>query len=198
MITSIKIKHIEHFPIDGFTIDKITKKNIFIGKNGFGKTTLFKAIRKWVVEQNRDEISIFFSEAFMESPKHVYFTLPEELDGRAIQKDINPSDSKTFMAKTVKSMQMSEMSSGQEQRDILSMFKSDAIYDGCIWFIDEPEKSLDVVEFDKFIKYLLTSDIQVFINTHSPTLLNDNRFNRIILDADYYEKIHKIFKKVGK
>ena len=195
MITSIKIKHIEHFPVDDLIIDKITKKNILIGRNGFGKTTLFKSVRAWVIEQNRDEIDLSFSEDFMNNPKHVYFTLPEELDGRAIQKDISPFDSKTFMSKTVKSMQMSEMSSGQEQRDILDMFKSDAIYDGCIWFIDEPEKSLDVVELDKFIKYLLKTDIQVFINTHSPTLLNDNRFNKIVLDNDYYAKIIPILKK---
>ena len=192
MITAIKVNALENFPHKDFLLGNIKKKNIIVARNGYGKTTLFKGIRDWINNEDRDSVDLEFTKDFIDNPKHVYFTLPEELDGRAIQSSISPFEASSFIPKTVKYMEMSEMSSGQEQRDILTMFRDNAIYDGCIWFIDEPEKSLDVVELNKFIKYILKADVQVFINTHSETLLKDSRFNRIVLDEDYFDKAKKI------
>ena len=193
MIEIIKIIKIENYPDENVIINNIKKKNIIIGRNGFGKTTLFKSIRKNIIDRDRNEVQLKFSDEFISNPKHVYFTIPEELDGRAIKDTISPFEADSFVPRTIKTIEMSEMSSGQEQKDILSMFQNNIVYDGCIWFIDEPEKSMDVIELDKFIKYILKLDAQVFINTHSTTLLNDKRFNKIILDEEYNEKMINIF-----
>jgi len=198
MIEKIKIIKIKNYPNENVLVENIKKKNIVVGRNGFGKTTLFKSIRKNIVDRVVGEVGLQFSKEFISDPKHVYFTLPEELDGRAVKETINPFESDTFVPRTMKTMQMSEMSSGQEQKDILTMFQNNVVYDGCIWFVDEPEKSMDVIELDKFIKYILKLDAQVFINTHSPTLLTDKRFNKIVLDEDYNDKMEKIFITNGK
>jgi len=197
MIEKIKIEKINNYPEEGVLIENIGKKNIVVGRNGYGKTTLFKGIRKNIMERVVGEVGLQFSKEFIESPKHVYFTLPEELDAKAIKETINPYEADTFVGRTIKTLEMSEMSSGQEQKDILTMFKNEVVYEGCIWFIDEPEKSMDVIELDKFIKYIHKLDAQVFINTHSPTLLNDKRFNKIVLDKKYNEKMEKILSKTN-
>lgn len=192
MIEKMKVLKLDHYPQENVVIDGIGKKNLIVGRNGFGKTTLLKAIRKNIMQGSQNEVLVQFSKEFFEDPKHVFFTIPEELDGRAVRDSVNPYESDTFVPRTIKSMQMSEMSSGQEQKDILEMFKNKVVYDGCIWFIDEPEKSMDIVELDRFLEYIHKLDAQVFINTHSPMLLSDERFNKIVLDQEYAQKMGKI------
>ena len=192
MLTKIKIKEIPYTNKSVEILD-IKKHNIIIAPNGWGKTQMIKAIRSKLFEDTDDKnVSMAISKEFMENPKHIYFTINEELDQRAIGNSINPSDSSTYAARLVKSVNLKEMSNGQGQLDLLNDFSNDMVYAGCIWFLDEPEKSLDIVQINKLMKKLLSLDIQVFIITHSPLFLKNDKFNKIILDEDYFKKAMKL------
>jgi len=188
MITKINIKKVPNTKHAVELLD-IKKHNLIIAPNGWGKTQMVKEIRNKLFEdRENDNISISFEKGFMDNPKHVYFTINEELDKRAIQASISPFESDSYGTRLVKSMSLGEMSNGQGQLDLLTDFAEELIYPGCIWFLDEPEKSLDIVQVDKLIKKLLSLDIQVFIISHSPLFIKNKKFNKIILDEKYYKK----------
>jgi len=192
MIKRIKIKEVP-YTNKSVNISEIQNHNLIIAPNGWGKTQMIKAIRSKLFEDTENtNVGIAFTEEFMQNPKHVYFTINEELDQRAIKESINPFDSGSYGSRLIKTMSLGEMSNGQGQLDLLSDFTNDMIYDGCIWFLDEPEKSLDIVQVDKLIKKILSLNIQIFVISHSPLFLRNEKFNKIILDEKYYNKSMKL------
>jgi predicted ATPase len=192
VITKIKIKEIPYTE-KSIDISKITNHNLIIAPNGWGKTQMIKAIRSKLFEDTQTKnVSLSFTEEFMQNPKHVYFTINEELDQRAIKDSISPFDSSSYGTRLVKTVNLQSMSNGQSQLDLLSDFSNDLIYSGCIWFLDEPEKSLDIVQVDKLIKKILSLDIQIFVISHSPLFLKNKKFNQIIIDQKYFDKSIKL------
>jgi energy-coupling factor transporter ATP-binding protein EcfA2 len=197
MITKIKTNQLNYLTkdVDLNYPNQIKQYNIIIAPNGYGKTQLIKAIRSKLFEKTkRKDVELDFSEEFKKDPKGVYFTINEELDKRAIGSSINTNDSKSFLNKTMEYMHRSELSNGQEQKRTIDMFLKQLILPETIWFLDEPEKSLDIVQLDLMIKKILSLNIQVFIVTHSPILINNENFNKIILDEEYFKKVENILK----
>ena len=195
MITKIKTKDLKHLTRD-IKLEKIKKHNIIIAPNGWGKTQLIKAIRdKLFQDCSRCDIKLDFSNEFKKEPKGVYFSINEELDSRAIRESVNLFDGDTYCSRLVESVTKSELSNGQDQQRTLKLFSEEVIKEGFIWFLDEPEKSLDIVELSELINNILKLNAQIFIITHSPLFIMNDKFNKIILDENYYEKAISIIKK---
>ena len=194
MIEKVITQNLRYMDTD-INIDNISEHNVIIARNGWGKTTLIKAIRSKLFEDNtRKDIQIKFSDDFMADPKGVYFTINEELDARAVKDSINSNDPITYTARFIEGITKSELSNGQDQRRTIEMFLDSLIKPGTIWFLDEPEKSLDIVQQHELIKKILKSNCQTFIITHSSLFLQNKNFNKIVLDEDYYTKVQKILK----
>lgn len=191
MITRIKTEKLMYLTKDiDLSGNDIKQYNVILAPNGFGKTQLIKSIRNKIFEnQKRKDIRLDFTDEFKENPKGVYFTINEELDGRAIKDTINSYDSNTFISRTLESMHRSELSNGQEQKRTIEMFLDNLIQPETIWFLDEPEKSLDIVQQDILMKKILSLNIQVFVVTHSPLFIKNTKFNIIPLDEEYYKKV---------
>jgi predicted ATPase len=190
MITSIISNNLEFTP--DVNINNITQKNIIIAGNGWGKTQLIKSIRSKLFEKHqRIDIKLKFTKDFIRKPKGVYFLINEELDSRAVKDSVNPFESSTYCSRIVETIHKSTLSNGQDQKRTINGFMNELIVKDTIWFLDEPEKSLDLVELSNLIEKIVKLDSQVFIITHSPLFINDERFNKIILDKSYYNELVK-------
>lgn len=195
MVERLITKELKHISED-IDIDNIGKHNVIIARNGWGKTTIIRAIRSKLFEDiNRKDIRIKFSDEFIADPKGVYFTINEELDARAVRESINPNDGDTFNARFIEQITKSELSNGQDQRRTIEMFLEQLIKPNTIWFLDEPEKSLDIVQQNELIKKILKSECQTFIITHSPLFIQNDKFNKIVLDREYYSQVKTILKQ---
>jgi len=151
------------------------KKIALVGKNGCGKTTLFKMING-LVEPTRGNITIT-NENIKYIPQQ--FSFPDELVGIYLEEFLEYPSEHYKIDKLISKLdfknydpyqEIKTLSEGQKMKiKIIEMMLSDPT----VLFIDEPTNHLDIEGIEWFEDYINSLDLSVIMISHDRTFLNN-------------------------